>query len=58
MEISLRGQLKLEPHPHWSPYGVNLNFQQASPSLLHGSPPHQASVSKFEIVVVTLELVV
>ena len=21
-EISLRGQFKLEPHPHWSPFGI------------------------------------
>ena len=45
-----RDQFKLEPHPHWSPLGVNLNFPTSIPvtftmdptggELLHRSRPH------------------
>ena len=39
-EISRRGQFKLEPHPHWSPLGVNLNFPTSIPvTFIWDSPP-------------------
>ena len=37
--VSLKGQFKLDPQPHWSPLGgLILIFRGASPSLLYGSP--------------------
>ena len=46
----VRDQFKLEPHPHWSPLGANLNFPTSIPvtftmdptggELLHRSRPH------------------
>ena len=30
-QISCRGQFKLEPHPHWSPLGVNLHVPTSIP---------------------------
>ena len=38
-EISLGGQLELEPHLHWSPLGVNLYFRTGIPiTFIWGSP--------------------
>ena len=38
-EISLGGQLKLEPHLHWSPLGVNFYFRPSIPvTFMWGSP--------------------
>ena len=36
-EISLGGQFKLEPHPHWSPVGLSL-------TLLYGVSPRDISI--------------
>ena len=38
--VSFRGQFKLEPHPHWSPLGVNFNFPTSIPVTFNmGVPP-------------------
>ena len=34
-----RDQFKLEPHPHWSPLGVNLNFPTSIPVTFTMDPP-------------------
>ena len=48
-EIFLRGQFKLEPHPHWSPLGVSFEFSDENPRHVymgvpqpHPPPPHPA----------------
>ena len=39
-EIFLRGQFKLEPHPHWSPLGVSFEFSDEHPHHFYvGVPP-------------------
>ena len=43
--VSFRGQLKLEPHPHWFPFrGFIFIFRRAPPSLLYGSSPRAESL--------------
>ena len=38
-EISLEGQLELEPHLHWSPLGLNLYIRTSIPAtFIWGSP--------------------
>ena len=31
LTLTLRAQLNLQPHPHWSPLGFNLNFPTSIP---------------------------
>ena len=50
-EISLGGQLKLEPHPHWSPVGSSL-------SLLYGVLPGTFLFGALYLIPVTICLAV
>ena len=38
-EISLTGQFKLEPHLHWSPLGISLEFSDEHPCCVYMRVP-------------------
>ena len=42
--ISLRGQIKLEPHPDWSLLGVSFKFSDKHPRPFHIRVSHQATL--------------
>ena len=35
--VSIMGQFKLEPHPHWSPLGESLLYESPSPLDSYGA---------------------